>query len=157
MSSVTYKTHADLGRHRQAVCGLKSVLWLVFVTVWLGSGVQLWGAYRSDPDYLIDTWETQQGLPDNSATAIVQAPDGYLWIGTFNGLVQFNGVDFKVYDPASTSALPSAGIVNLHMDATGRLWVSTLKGLASLQGGRWISYAAEHGANELSSTVQVQG
>jgi ligand-binding sensor domain-containing protein len=38
---------------------------------------------RTDPAYLIDTWETEDGLPENSATAMVQTPDGYLWFGTF--------------------------------------------------------------------------
>src|SRR5579859_7156677 len=40
----------------------------------------LYAGSRSDPDYLIDAWETQQGMPDNSGTAIVQTPEGYLWI-----------------------------------------------------------------------------
>lgn len=73
-------------------------------------------SYRADPTYLIDTWETEDGLPGNSATAVVQTPDGYLWFGTFDGLVRFDGVKFKVLTPANTPQLPSAGIVNLHLD-----------------------------------------
>src|SRR6266702_759237 len=80
--------------------------------------------YQADPDYLIDTWETEDGLPENSATAMVQTPDGYLWFGTFNGLVRFDGVKFTVFDPANTPQLPSAGIVSLHLDRRGWLWVS---------------------------------
>jgi ligand-binding sensor domain-containing protein len=49
---------------------------------------------RTDPNYLIDSWETEDGLPEDSATAIVQTPDGYIWLGTFDGLVRFNGVEF---------------------------------------------------------------
>jgi len=45
--------------------------------------------YRDDPTYLIDTWETEDGLPQNTATAMVQTPDGYLWFGTFGGLGRF--------------------------------------------------------------------
>src|SRR5437867_3455539 len=81
------------------------------------------------PEYLIDTWETEHGLPENSATAIVQTPDGYLWFGTFNGLVRFNGAEFKVFNPANTPQLPSGEIANLHLDAASRLWVSTDSGL----------------------------
>src|SRR5690349_5384409 len=44
--------------------------------------------------WLITTWETDQGLPENSATAMVQTSDGYLWFGTFKGLVRFDGVNF---------------------------------------------------------------
>ena len=69
------------------------------------------GLPPSDPDYLITTWQTEQGLPENSATAMVQTPDGYLWFGTFGGLVRFDGVQFtKVQAP-----LPSEGVVSLHM------------------------------------------
>ena len=52
---------------------------------------------QTDPTYLIDTWETEDGLPENSATAMVQTPDGYLWFGTFNGLVRFDGMKFTVF------------------------------------------------------------
>ncbi len=88
-------------------------------------------------DWLIQTWESEQGLPENSATAMVQTPDHYLWFGTFNGLVRFDGVQFTVIDTANTPELPSSGVVNLHLDRAGRLWVSTLKGLVWREGNRW--------------------
>ena len=93
--------------------------------------------YRADPDYIIDAWETDDGLPENSATAIVQTPDGYLWFGTFSGLVRFNGVQFTVFNPDNTPQLPDAGIVNLHLDKGGRLWVSTYRGLVVYADGQW--------------------
>ncbi|MSU64298.1 MAG: hypothetical protein EXS31_18235 [Pedosphaera sp.] len=105
--------------------------WLILLPV---HGAQ----QRAVDEYLIDSWETEQGLPENSATAMVQTPDGYLWFGTFNGLVRFDGVTFTVFDPANTPELPAAGIVNLHLDASGRLWVSTLQGLVVRDGSRWI-------------------
>jgi len=88
-------------------------------------------------EWLIRTWQTEDGLPENSATAMVQGPDGYLWFGTFNGLVQFNGIDFKVFNSANTPGLPDGGIVNLHLDRRGRMWVSTYGGLAVRGGDRW--------------------
>jgi len=116
------------------------VLACFFVCAW-----PLHAAFRSDPDYLIETWDIQQGMPDNSATAMVQTPDGYLWIGTFNGLVQFDGVKFRVFDSSNVPELPSSGIVNLHLDGSGRLWVSTLKGLVAHESGRWTPYPREQG------------
>ena len=98
-----------------------------------------------DSEYLIDAWETDDGLPENSATAMVQTPDGYLWFGTFNGLVRFDGIKFTVFDPSNTPELPSAGIVNLHLDASGRLWVSTMNGLAVRAGSKWVRYSPEQG------------
>jgi len=99
----------------------------------------------TDPTYLIDTWEIEDGLPENSATAMVQTPDAYLWFGTFNGLVRFDGVKFTVFDAANTPQLPSASIVNLHCDRSGRLWVSTSRGLAVREGGQWRTLGTNDG------------
>ena len=47
--------------------------------------------------FLINSWKTQDGLPQNSVLAIAQTPDGYLWIGTKGGLSRFDVVQFKNY------------------------------------------------------------
>lgn len=99
----------------------------------------------ADTGYLLRTWGTEDGLPENSATAIVQTQDGYLWFGTFNGLVRFNGVSFKVFNPANTPQLPSAGIVNLHADKRDRLWVSTDAGLVVKDGTQWRALGTNEG------------
>lgn len=107
------------------------LLWLGWTGLVLGRellGPQAWSAR---------TWETEQGLPENSANAVVQAPEGYLWFATFAGLVRFDGANFTVFNPATTPDLPSDGVVNLHIDQSGRLWVSTLKGLVWLEKGKW--------------------
>ncbi len=87
--------------------------------------------------YQIKSWQAEDGLPENSATAMVQTPDGYLWFGTFNGLVRFDGLKFTVFDRANTPELPGAEVVNLHLDRAGRLWVSTLNGLVVRDGTNW--------------------
>jgi PAS domain S-box-containing protein len=88
-------------------------------------------------EYVVTKWETDDGLPGNSATAMVQTTDGYLWLGTFNGLVRFDGVRFTVFDPSNTPELPDDDIVNLHLHRSGRLWISTSKGLVTLKDGQW--------------------
>ncbi len=90
-----------------------------------------------ETNYIIKTWQTEEGLPENSATAMVQTPDGYLWFGTFNGLVRFDGVKFIVFDPSKVPELPSAGVVNLHLDRRNRLWISTFGGIVVREGTRW--------------------
>lgn len=95
--------------------------------------------------YLIDRWETEHGLPENSANAMVQTADGYLWFATFDGLVRFDGVRFHVLHPGNVPALPSAAIVNLHLDQRGRLWVSTLKGLVRRHGDEWTAFGTAEG------------
>lgn len=94
-------------------------------------------SYAEDPEYLISRWETDDGLPDSSATAMVQDRQGHLWVGTFRGLARFDGVGFTVFDPTNTPAIPHAGVVSLHLDGAGRLWVGTLGGMAMMEQGVW--------------------
>ena len=102
-------------------------------------------SFSTDPLYLIDTWETKDGLPENSATAMAQTREGYLWFGTFKGLVRFDGVKFTSFNPANTPQLPSEMIVNLHCDRNERLWVSTYQGLAVLESGHWRQLTKDDG------------
>ena len=76
---------------------------------------------------------------------MVQTPDGYLWFGTFNGLVRFDGVRFTVLNPSNTPELPSPSIVNLHLDRSQRLWVSTYKGVAVLAANKWRTFGKDDG------------
>jgi len=76
---------------------------------------------------------------------MVQTPDGYLWFGTFNGLVRFDGIKFTVFDRSNVPQLPSAGIVNLYLDKSGRLWVSTLLGMAYVKDGQWHVFGTDSG------------
>ena len=95
--------------------------------------------------YLLRAWSTEDGLPENSATAIAQTQDGYLWFGTFSGLVRFNGERFMVFNPANSPQLPDAGIVNLHVDKRDRLWISTLSGLVVKDGPQWRALGTNEG------------
>jgi len=79
-------------------------------------------------DYLIDLWSSDNGLPDSSVTAITQTPDGYLWVGTYNGLARFDGVQFVTFDPFNTPALKHARVDGLFVDAQGTLWINTHDG-----------------------------
>jgi PAS domain S-box-containing protein len=124
---------------------ITTTAWLVVVVL---NAHSLWArmAYpQRDPEYLIEIWESEEGMPDPSATSMVQSGDGQIWVGTFNGLARFDGVKFTVLDAANTSELPSSGVVNLHLDAQGGLWVSTLKGLVRLAGGHWQNFTGKAG------------
>ncbi len=86
--------------------------------------------------YLIDTWTGDNNLPDSSVTSIAQTADGYLWIGTFNGLARYDGVRFVTFDPANTPQIEHARISGLFTDDHGTLWINTYdNSMTSLQNG----------------------
>ena len=89
-------------------------------------------------DYSIDTWQTEQGLPQDSVTAIVHTRDGYLWLGTYNGLVRFDGVRFKIFNTGNTPELADSRITSLFEDTDGTLWIGHETGdLTQLRAGRF--------------------
>ncbi len=81
-----------------------------------------------ETNFLIKAWTPGEGLPQSSINAIAQTPDGYLWLGTFNGLARFDGVRYVVFNPVNTPALRSARIVALSVDRHGWLWIVSEEG-----------------------------
>ena len=92
---------------------------------------------RAEPaDYLVDKWDTEDSLPSSTVTSIAQTPDGYLWVGTYNGLARFDGARFVTFDPVNQPALTQTRVQGLFLDANGTLWINTFRGgLTSYRAG----------------------
>jgi diguanylate cyclase (GGDEF)-like protein len=91
--------------------------------------------------------------------AIAQDHEGFLWIGTENGVSRWDGYSFRQYrsDPADPNSLPDNYIQSLYVDLEGTLWIATLSGgLSRYDRGQdhFINYPA--GPNGLSS-IDVVG
>lgn len=91
------------------------MLWLAAFPAWGG------GRYC-----VVDGWGVGEGLlPQSSVISMTQTRDGYLWLGTRNGLARFDGVHFTVFDESTTSNLSSIQIVKLFEDSQSNLWIGT--------------------------------
>jgi signal transduction histidine kinase/ligand-binding sensor domain-containing protein len=75
-------------------------------------------------NYLTETWQSDDGLPENSVFSIAQTKDGYIWLATGDGLVRFDGARFVVFRPENAPGLPGAAISKVYGDRRGRLWIS---------------------------------
>jgi diguanylate cyclase (GGDEF)-like protein len=85
----------------------------------------------------LSVWTSESGLPQNTVVAIVQTSDGYLWMGTEEGLARFDGVRFVVSDRQTAPALRSSFISSLFEGPDGTLWIGTYGGgLARLRNGK---------------------
>ena len=107
---------------RVQICGRLGVALLL---LWARTCVQ---AGDAAGDYLVESWTSENGLPDSSVTAVAQTSDGYLWVGTYNGLARFDGVRFVTFDPGNTPTLAHARVRRLSLDGRGGLWISTYDG-----------------------------
>jgi signal transduction histidine kinase/ligand-binding sensor domain-containing protein/CheY-like chemotaxis protein/HPt (histidine-containing phosphotransfer) domain-containing protein len=104
-------------------------------------------AFALDPSlttsqYVLDNWQITEGLPQTSAQTLTRTADGYLWIGTQEGLARFDGVRFTVFDSENEPAIPNKQISVLFLDAEQRLWVGTRAGIALLDHGQFRPFNA---------------
>jgi ligand-binding sensor domain-containing protein len=85
-------------------------------------------AMGAPDDYSSRVWQTDEGLPNNRVLAIAQTTDGFLWVGTSDGLARFDGVEFKTFNAANTPQLRSSAITALSPGADDSLWIGTKAG-----------------------------
>ncbi len=106
---------------------MKHALWIVC----LYSLLSLFSLSAKEVNYIFRHYQVEHGLSDNMVTSCIQDQDGFIWIGTRDGLNRFDGYTFKVFrhDPDISSSLGSNWITSLNSDQAGNLWVGTLAGL----------------------------
>jgi ligand-binding sensor domain-containing protein len=96
--------------------------------------------------YLHKIWQTRQGLPQSSIFAIHQTQDGYLWLGTGEGLVRFDGVRFTSPEDLDGLALPKMSVRQLAEDSGGGLWIATSDaGLLRIENGTVARFSQRDG------------
>ncbi len=77
----------------------------------------------------------QDGLSNLSVSALLQDRDGYIWVGTENGLFRHDSTDFQRFD--DTSGLADTAIHSVIADSSGRVWVGTSQDLYVREGARF--------------------
>ena len=122
---------------------LRCVHWLSLVFfLLLGSSGTIFAldSRRELSQFSHEVWLTENGLPQNTVHAIAQTRDGYIWIGTEEGLARFDGVKFTIFDKQNTPELKSNYIRTLLADRQGALWIGTAQGLVRMLNGRFTVF-----------------
>jgi ligand-binding sensor domain-containing protein/signal transduction histidine kinase len=91
------------------------------------------------------TWTVEEGLPHNQVQAIAQTRDGYLWLGTRDGLARFDGMQFTIFGPRNTPQIKNGYIAALCVDREGSLWIGTYSGLVRLKDGEFSHFDVKEG------------
>ncbi|MGB7549255.1 MAG: two-component regulator propeller domain-containing protein [Terracidiphilus sp.] len=100
-------------------------------------------------NFTAHSWQSQNGLPGETVQAFSQTPDGYLWVGTTEGLVRFDGAHFRLFAHENTPALHENSVFCLLTGRDGRLWIGTDGGgLVEMHDGVFRAYTAADGLTD---------
>src|SRR5579871_2661461 len=98
-----------------------------FLTAWLFLAVSV-AAQESNSSWYARPWQSNDGLPDNSVEGVAQTSDGYLWIGTPQGLSRFDGIRFEEAALDSIISYPNRGVLAIIPAREGGLWLGMDRG-----------------------------
>jgi ligand-binding sensor domain-containing protein len=97
-------------------------------------------------EYHIDSWTTDNGLPQNVIRDVCQTPDGYLRLATMDGLVRFDGVHFAVFNRSNTPGILGNRFTSLYCGRDGEFWASTeTSGVTRYRHGSFTTYTIQQG------------
>lgn len=97
-------------------------------------------------DYIIRIWTSKMGLPQDTVYDIVQDGQGYMWFGTDDGAVRFDGIRFDVFNKKNTKEIKNNSITCLFAAADGALWIGTFGGGVTVyKNGVFTNYNKENG------------
>jgi ligand-binding sensor domain-containing protein/signal transduction histidine kinase len=143
------------GAFKQLIMRMRMKSWaLAAVCCLLGNGLTAAGTaldahVRTNSAFIVNVWTTENGLPQNEVTCLLQTRDGYLWLGTpKGGLVRFDGIRFTVFDEGNTPGLTSSKITSLFEDGQGNLWVGTGNGVVLIKDGKVLSLGIGKGSRD---------
>ena len=78
--------------------------------------------------WLHRSWQTDEGLPDNSVTGLAQTNDGYMWVATRGGLLRFNGSAFTDIPLPAMEGISNRVVRSVYLDRRDRLWLGMERG-----------------------------
>lgn len=133
-------------RMQRVACGLLALLCLLPAMAVAQSPPPAGSGDKPLSAFYREIWTTRQGLPHNQVNAIAQAPDGNLWLGTWEGLVRYNGLEFHVFDRSNTPALQDNGVRSVRTSADGAVVIGTSRGGVTVKrGDRWRTWMVKDG------------
>jgi len=105
--------------------------------------------------FMFRSWQQEQGLPENYVRALAQTHDGYIWVGTDEGVSRFDGVNFFPLGPQE--GFQGGPVQVLYGDARGALWIGSVDGgLSCWRGGKLTKFVTSDGLPSDSVTALAE-
>ena len=87
-------------------------------------------SYAQSKNLIFNNINIEQGISQSTIEAIFQDSEGYIWLGTNDGLNRYNGYEFKIYNYEEyQNSISHNGITDITEDKYGNIWVNTVSGV----------------------------
>lgn len=97
-------------------------------------------------EYVSSVWTSQEGLPANTITDVMQSSEGYIYLGTYEGLVKTDGVKFEIINRGSNPDFNCSSARKIIEDSRKNLWIgSNDDGIAKFDGKKYSMYTVDSG------------
>jgi ligand-binding sensor domain-containing protein/signal transduction histidine kinase len=108
------------------------------------AGGGLPGLGHGEAPFTFRSWQREQGLPENYVRALAQTRDGYIWVGSDDGVSRFDGVRF--FPLSFQEGFQSSPVQVLFGDRRGALWIGSVRGgLSRWAGGKLQTFTTHDG------------
>ena len=86
---------------------------------------KLYAQFSELDNYVTRTWTSSDGLPGNSLSDVIQSEDGYMYFGSYESLVRFDGYEFENINKYSNKEYSFISARSIFLDSQGNLWVGS--------------------------------
>jgi ligand-binding sensor domain-containing protein/signal transduction histidine kinase len=89
-----------------------------------------YSSFPQTEEYIFKQFTDADGLSQSTIFSMIQDQEGYLWLGTIDGLNRYDGYEFRVYvnNPSDATSISDNFISALYEDSEGYIWVGTVNG-----------------------------
>lgn len=116
---------------------MKRILSVVLASVTALNAITFHVAAADPVSCVVSIYNDRNGLPTGEANAVVQTPDGYVWIGSYAGLIRYDGTEFRNF--SDEGFILTSTVRSLYVDKSGRLWIgSNDKGVFVRDNGTFV-------------------
>lgn len=116
---------------------MKRILSVVLASVTALNAITFHVAAADPVSCVVSIYNDRNGLPTGEANAVVHTPDGYVWIGSYAGLIRYDGTEFRNF--SDEGFIPTSTVRSLYVDKSGRLWIgSNDKGVFVRDNGTFV-------------------
>lgn len=115
-------------------------------------------SYAQSKNLIFNNINIEQGISQSTIEAIFQDSEGYIWLGTNDGLNRYNGYEFKIYNYEEyQNSISHNGITDITEDKYGNIWVNTVSGVNKInkKTEKISNYTEINGKIKEDSTTEI--